>query len=121
MATAKSIAMKKILFLCGRNKWRSPTAEALFAWHPGTECASAGLSRDADTPVSVDLVQWADVIFVMEKAHKTKLSTRFKAQLADKRVICLGIADNYRFMDPALVTLLTSKVTPHLPPARNQS
>ena len=73
MATAKSIAMKKILFLCGRNKWRSPTAEALFAGHPGIECASAGLSRDADTPVSVNLVQWADVIFVMEKAHKTKL------------------------------------------------
>jgi predicted protein tyrosine phosphatase len=30
-------------------------------------------------------------------------------------VVCLGIPDNYRFMQPALVSLLRLKVTPHLP------
>jgi predicted protein tyrosine phosphatase len=30
-------------------------------------------------------------------------------------VVCLGIPDNYQFMQPALVKLLRIKVTPHLP------
>jgi predicted protein tyrosine phosphatase len=107
--------MKHILFICGKNRWRSPTAEEIFAAHPGVACLSAGLSHDAAVPVSVELIQWAALIFVMEKEHKSKLSARFKAELAGKRVVCLGIADNYRFMDAALVTLLRRKVTPHLP------
>lgn len=86
----------------------------MFADRPGIECASAGVSHDAETPLSAELVAWADLIFVMEKAHKAKLSARFRAQLGGKRVICLGIPDNYRHMDPALVELLRRKVTPHL-------
>jgi predicted protein tyrosine phosphatase len=78
-------------------------------------CASAGLSHDAEVQVSPELVEWADLIFVMEKAHKTKLSARFKPHLAGKRVVCLGIPDNYQFMQPELVNLLRTKVTPHLP------
>ena len=107
--------MKRVLFICGKNKWRSPTAEELFCTQPGVECASAGLSADSQTPLSAELVEWADLIFVMEKVHKTKLSTRFKPQLSGKRVICLGIPDNYRFMEPALVKLLETKVKPYLP------
>jgi predicted protein tyrosine phosphatase len=109
--------MTRVLFLCGKNQWRSPTAEQVFAEHPGIECASAGLSHDAQTPVSIELVEWAEVIFVMEKQHKARLSARFKPQLAGKRVVCLGIPDRYRLMDPALVTLLKTKVGPHLPSA----
>jgi predicted protein tyrosine phosphatase len=107
--------MLNVLFICGKNQWRSPTAEQLFAEDPRLECASAGLSHDAETPVSVEWVEWADLIFVMEKAHKTKLSAQFKAHLKNKRVVCLNIADNYRFMDPQLVRLLRVKVAPHLP------
>jgi len=51
----------------------------------------------------------------MEKQHKSKLSAQFKPQLQGKRVICLNIPDNYKFMEPALVKLLQSKVTPLLP------
>jgi predicted protein tyrosine phosphatase len=107
--------MINVLFICGKNQWRSPTAEQLFADDPRLECASAGLSHEAETPVSVDLVEWAELIFVMEKAHKTKLSAQFKADLKNKRVVCLNIPDNYRFMDPQLVKLLRDKVAPHLP------
>jgi predicted protein tyrosine phosphatase len=109
--------VKRVLFVCGKNKWRSPTAEQIFSEHPGIECASGGLSHDAETPVSVELIEWADLIFVMEKKHKTKLSARFKPHLAGKKVVCLGIPDNYKFMEPALVALLKAKVTPHLPSA----
>lgn len=107
--------MKNILFVCGKNKWRSPTAEQLFAEHPEAECVSAGLGPESDTPISAGLIEWAHLIFVMEKVHKAKLSARFKSELAGKRVVCLGIPDNYKFMDPKLVKLLKVKVTPHLP------
>jgi predicted protein tyrosine phosphatase len=109
--------LTRVLFICGKNKWRSPTAENIFSDHPGMTCASAGLSHDAEVQVSPELVAWADLIFVMENAHKTKLSARFQPQLAGRRVVCLGIPDNYRFMQPELVKLLHTKVTPHLPRA----
>lgn len=107
--------LRRVLFVCGKNKWRSPTAEEIFAGHPGIECASAGLSNDAPTPITTELVEWADLIFVMESEHKAKLSARFKPQLLGKRVVCLNIPDNYKFMEPALVKLLQTKVTPYLP------
>ena len=107
--------MSRVLFVCGKNRWRSPTAEQVFSDHPGIECSSAGLSHDAETPLSVELVEWAELIFVMEKQHKTKLSAQFQAHLSGKRVVCLNIPDNYRFMDAALVKLLKVKVTPFLP------
>jgi len=57
----------------------------------------------------------------MESEHKKRLSARFQSHLADKRVICLGIPDRYRFMDPELVKLLKSKVARFLPHAPRHS
>jgi predicted protein tyrosine phosphatase len=89
----------------------------MFAEHPGVECQSAGTSHDADNPITTELVEWADLICVMEKEHKSKLSARFKPSLAGKRVVCLDIPDNYKFMDAKLVMLLNKKVLPLLPQA----
>lgn len=105
----------KVLFICGKNRLRSPTAEDVFANWPGVETSSAGISHDADTPVSPELLAWADLVFVMERTHRAKLSARFKAHLANKRVICLDIPDDYDFMEPALVALLNDRVHRHLP------
>ena len=105
---------RNILFLCSRNKLRSPTAEHVFADWPGIETASAGLDHDADVPVSPELLQWADTIFVMERTHRAKLSSRFKAHIGGKRIVCLDIPDDYVFMDPALVDVLRAKVPRHL-------
>ena len=106
--------MANVLFLCARNRLRSPTAEQVFAAWPGVETASAGLNPDADEVVGADLVEWADLIFVMEKAHRAKLQKRFRARLKSTRVVCLDIPDDYAFMDPALIQLLHARVTPHL-------
>lgn len=107
--------MKHVLFICSQNRLRSPTAEQIFATHPGIECTSAGLNHDAENPVTPELVEWADLIFVMEKAHRNKLSSKFKKQLSKARVICLDIPDEYAFMDVILVRLLQSKVMRFLP------
>ena len=104
--------MKRVLFVCSQNRLRSPTAEQVFSGRPGFEVASAGLNPEAETPVSADLLEWADVIFVMERAHRDKLSKKFRAQLKSKRVICLDIPDELEFMDPALVRLLEAKAGP---------
>lgn len=106
--------MKHILFICSQNKLRSPTAEAVFAGFPGVDVDSAGLNNDAIVPLSPEQVGWADLIFVMEKAHREKLNRKFKRHLHGQRVIVLGIPDIYRLMDPALVELLELKVTPYL-------
>ncbi len=107
--------MRKILFVCSRNRLRSPTAEHVFASWPGTETASAGISRDADHPVTPELLRWADLIFVMERAHRSKLCVKFKPHLAGKRIVCLEIRDEFDYMQPELVTLLNAKVPRHLP------
>ncbi len=107
--------MKNVLFICSRNRLRSPTAEHVFADYPGIEVSSAGTSIDADNPLSSELVGWADIIFVMEKAHRTKLQKGYRAALKSARVICLDIPDDYGFMDEALVRLLQAKVPRYLP------
>lgn len=108
--------LKRVLFVCGRNRLRSPTAEQVFASHPGIECASAGTNHDSDSPLTPELIEWAELIFVMEKAYRSRLMSRFSRHLSDKRVICLDIPDEYGYMDPALVRLLKTKVSPFLPP-----
>jgi predicted protein tyrosine phosphatase len=107
--------MKHVLFVCSQNRLRSPTAEQVFSSWAGIECTSAGLNNDAENHLTKEQVEWADVIFVMEKAHRNKLSAKFKPSLAGKRVICLEIPDEYEYMDPQLVRLLKVRVTRHLP------
>ncbi|MCI3134803.1 low molecular weight protein tyrosine phosphatase family protein [Phenylobacterium aquaticum] len=107
--------MKHVLFVCSQNKLRSPTAEQVFADWPGIEVASAGLNHDAVEPLTGEMVAEADLIFVMEKAQRNRLSQRFKAHLKRARVICLDIPDDYAFMDPDLIALLRAKVPRHLP------
>lgn len=107
--------MRKVLFICSQNRLRSPTAEQVFADWPGVETASAGLNNDAENPLTPELLEWADLVFVMERAHRNKLSSRFRAHLGRQRVVCLDIPDEYDYMDPMLVRLLRVKVPPHLP------
>lgn len=105
----------RVLFLCSQNRLRSPTAEQVFADWPGIEVASAGLNHDAECPLTPELLQWAQKIFVMERAQRTRLSTRFRPWLDGKQVICLNIPDDYAYMQPALVALLQARVPRHLP------
>lgn len=102
------------LFLCSRNKLRSPTAEAVFAEYPGIETDSAGLSKDADLLLESEQIAWADVIFVMEPRHRAQLNRRFKRALANKKVVVLHIPDQFPFMDPELVRRLKAACEPHV-------
>ena len=102
--------MKNILFLCSQNKLRSPTAESIFCDIDGWDVRSAGLNTGAEVYISTEDVEWADIIFVMEQAHKKKLKKKFREQIKNQIIICLGIPDDYDFMDDKLIKILKDKV-----------
>ncbi|MDB9517585.1 low molecular weight protein tyrosine phosphatase family protein [Roseofilum reptotaenium CS-1145] len=108
------MSIVKLLFVCSKNQLRSPTAEAIFAEYEGLEVDSAGIDRGAEISLGTEEIEWADMIFVMEQSHRKKLSKKFQPWLKNKRVVCLDIADDYEYMEPALIELLKRKVLPLL-------
>lgn len=100
----------RVLFVCSRNQWRSPTAEAVWRRHPRVETRSAGTSPKARHPVSIEDVRWAEVIVVMEEKHRARLLAEFRHALDGKPLHVLDIPDDYRAMDPELVEELRSAV-----------
>lgn len=107
--------MKNVLFVCSQNRLRSPTAEQVFANWQGIEVTSAGTNNDAENPVTAEVLEWADIIIVMERIHRNKIQQKFRASLNGKRVVCPEIPDEYEYMAPALVRLLQAKVPKFLP------
>ena len=101
--------------MCSRNQWRSPTAERICAGRPGCGARSAGTEPSARVRVNAGHLEWADLIFCMERRHIERLRERFPDALTGKRVICLDIPDDYGFMDPELVELLDATLAEYLP------
>jgi predicted DsbA family dithiol-disulfide isomerase/predicted protein tyrosine phosphatase len=104
----------KVLFVCSKNKWRSLTAERMLNGVNGFDVRSAGTEKDARIKVTAGHIDWADLIFVMEKKHRRRLEANFSDSLAGKKVICLNIPDDYKLMDPALIELLLEKLSSHI-------
>ncbi|MEO9884138.1 MAG: phosphotyrosine protein phosphatase [Balneola sp.] len=101
---------KNILFICSQNKLRSPTAEQIYANRDDLAVSSAGLNNDAENCVSGELLEWSDIIFVMEKNHLNRLRKNFGKYLKDQKIICLDIPDIYAFMEPSLIEVFKSKL-----------
>ena len=105
---------RRVLFLCSRNRLRSPTAERVFGSWPGLEVDSAGLAADATVTLTADQLDWAELVLVMETRHRRLLQARYRDRLKGKRVICLDIPDSYDFMQPELIQLLLKRAGPLL-------
>ncbi len=103
-----------LLFVCSENRLRSPTAEAVFSKYPGVQAIGAGTNTDAATPLSGDLIEWADMVFVMENSHRNKIAKKYRELLKNKRLVCLDIPDIYDRMQPELVNLLEVKVRKYI-------
>jgi predicted protein tyrosine phosphatase len=102
--------MKRVLFICGKARQRSPTAEQVFADAPGWETDSAGLSADAYTPVSAEQIEWSTHIAVMEKRQLARLRKAFPKMVSGRKIVSLDIPDNYTFMQQELIDLLKQRV-----------
>lgn len=103
-------ARRKVLFVCSKNQWRSPTAEAIWRKHPALAVRSGGTSSAARHRVSLEDLCWADVVLVMEQKHKSRLLADFPGALRHTPVHVLDVPDEYRYMDPELVELLEAAV-----------
>lgn len=103
-----------VLFVCSRNKWRSPTAETIYKKRQGLHVKSAGTEPSAKNRVSAQHISWAEIIFVMEKKHREKLKEKFSLEMQRKKVIVLDIEDEYQYMDEELIEMIQLAVEPYL-------
>ena len=102
--------MKKMLMVCTRNMDRGPTAAMLLA----EMCApiwvtSAGTEPWARNQITPELIDEADIICVMEEAHRHSILSRFGEAHA-KKIVILDVPDNYVCWEPQLVALLKPKL-----------
>lgn len=103
-----------LLFVCSRNQWRSPTAEVIYKNYSGMNVKSAGTEPSARIKLTSKIVEWADVIFVMEKKHKQRIIEKFNSILDRENIIILDIPDEYKFMDAELIEEIKIKVDTYL-------
>ncbi len=112
---------ERILFVCTANIDRSRTAEDLYRGDRRYEVRSAGVAMHATVPLTRDLLQWADRVFVMnerEDRHRTILRLRFPD--VDRPVVDLDIPDRWTRGDPELVELLVRRLRPFLGPPQKE-
>ena len=106
---------ERILFVCTANVDRNRTAEDLYRSDPRYEVLSAGVASFATTPVTRDLLLWADRVFVMcERGdkHQTLLKLRFPE--IDRPIVDLDLEDRWPRGHPELVRRLLRRLAPHL-------
>ena len=107
--------VRRVLFLCRHNRMRSPTAERVFCKRMDLDVRSAGTAPDALVRVNARMLEWADVIFIMDDQQRRSLRRRFAGHPALDRLICLEIPDEFTFLQPELVALLEDRTNLHLP------
>ncbi len=103
----------RVLFVCSLNQWRSPTAERLYRQDTRLEVRSAGIRTEANRPLSAGDIEWADVIFVMDRDQKEWIQERFRDSTLP-RIRILDIPDSLIYMDPRLQKLLREAIDPEI-------
>lgn len=100
----------KVLFVCNQNKHRSVTAQEIFS--DIFETKSAGLYNG--TLINKELMDWADIIYVMDETQRKEIGLRFPKQYLQKKIISLEIPDIYSYNQPELKHILKEKMLQHI-------
>ena len=103
----------RALFICHYNRKRSATAERVFGKDPALEVLSAGTSEEAMVQVNQRMLEWADIVFVMDGEQVEALRKMFPNHPVLPKVVCLNIQDCFHFLDPELVATLQERTRPH--------
>ena len=101
--------MANLLFICSGAIDRSPCAVSLFDNSKTYKAKYAGVGPLTETPVTKELVDWADLIICMEFEHKITLLELFE-DAKKKDVKVLGISNDYLRFDPELERVLREKL-----------
>jgi predicted protein tyrosine phosphatase len=104
----------RALFICQFNRRRSATAERVFAQDRTLDVRSAGTNDEALVRINERMLDWADIVFVMDEDQVRELRRLFPAHPAVAALVCLEIQDRYHFLDPQLVALLDERTRSHL-------
>ena len=106
--------MRTVLFVCSANLDRSPTAERLFhGWRRRWEAKSAGiLPALGRSPITQALIDWADLVLVMEPEHAEYIYGHFKCD--PNKMRALDVGNRYVRDDPELIRELEEKALPIL-------
>ena len=107
-----------ILFVCSRNKRRSRTAEKIFSNDQRVYVKSAGFSSKSPVKISEKLVNWADLILLMEYEHSKRLLDLYRKIDIPKTEV-LEIEDRFEYMDKELIEILTEKTNEIIKTAHN--
>ena len=84
----------KILFVCTCNLNRSPSFERYFKKKlPQYEVKSCGTDYGYPEHLSESLLDWADVVYVMDLSHELYIVEHFSKY--KKKVQVIGISDQY--------------------------
>lgn len=103
-----------ILFICSANKHRSKTAEDYFQKkYPDNVFLSAGTNKkicqqEGTELVTDELLEWADVILVMENKHR-EIIQKFSDGENIHKIKVLDIPDVYKYYDKDLIKSLEDK------------
>ncbi len=106
----------KLLFVCSSAVDRSPTAVGLFARSRKYVAMAAGTHPDSARRVDQELIDWADMIFVMSEGtnrHLTFLRESFDTR--GKKIYDLHIRDMYFKNDPRLIRILKARISKLIP------
>ncbi|MEL6193497.1 MAG: protein-tyrosine-phosphatase [Bacteroidota bacterium] len=95
----------KVLFVCGKNKVRSKTAAFLYRSDTRMQVRSAGLSPGSPHQLNQKDLEWADVVMMMEFAHKKRIQKAYR-ELDLPELVVLVIPDEYVYMEEELVEML---------------
>lgn len=86
--------MKKLLFVCAGNTQRSPSFEFWFKKNrPQYEVKSAGTAYGYPERMTKELLEWADIIYLMDLEQEMFMARKFPEFL--EKTIIIGCSDQY--------------------------
>jgi predicted protein tyrosine phosphatase len=107
----------KLLFVCSQNKRRSLTAEKMFKDNPDFDVKSAGTENNARVKITLGMIRWADLIFLMERKHRDRLKQHYpediNPRIRNKTCITFNVPDDFTFMQPELIEILEDHLAEH--------
>lgn len=103
-----------VLFVCSKNQWRSPTAEAVYRDDPRVSVRSRGTARSARQTIQSRDLAWADLVLVMEDKHRQRLRADYPGEIQFLRIEVLHIPDDYQFMERELIELIQASAEPFI-------
>jgi predicted protein tyrosine phosphatase len=78
------------LFICNQGEHRSKTAAEMY------NGKYAGIYSE-EVPLTQELLEWADIVYVMEEHQRDFIAEHFPKQYMMKKIICLNIPDVYSY------------------------